>query len=184
MCLGIGYKPSMGALTPGDLERLVASGCTACGARRLDFRMYVDGLVPLMAGEPVGPVKWSYDGEKFVDGVFSVTCAACKHEELASSICPRCHAEAGLAKALGSPNGYPVPEACPRCGNQEVRYIALIPARTSYEGKRADKARTSVELADLGFHGYRVDCRDCGKVAELRDRCPLCGAPAPLRPRP
>ena len=33
-------------------------------------------------------------------------------------------------------------------------------------------------------HGYRVDCTDCGTVAEERARCPLCDAPGPLRARP
>jgi hypothetical protein len=174
----------MGTLTEEDLDRLVGSGCTACGARRLHFRMYVDGLVPLQGGEPVGPVKWAYDGEKFLDGVYEVTCSGCERTLFTDSVCPRCHADAGLAKALASENTYPVPTTCPSCSGDEVRYIAMIAARTTYEGKRADKARTTIELADPGFHGYRVDCRDCGTVAELIDRCAMCAAPGPLRERP
>ena len=77
-----------------------------------------------------------------------------------------------------------MPAACPACDGEELRYVAFVPARVVYEGKRADKARTSTELHDDGFHGYRVDCRDCGTVAELTDACPLCDAPAPLRARP
>ena len=50
--------------------------------------------------------------------------------------------------------------------------------------KRAEKSRTSVELHDAGFHGYRVDCKVCGTVAELKSACPLCGAQGPLRERP
>ena len=50
----------------------------------------------------------------------------------------------------------------------------------TYEGKRADKARSATELHDDGFHGYRVDCRTCGTVAERIDECPLCAAPGPL----
>jgi hypothetical protein len=174
----------MGSLTEEDLERLAGDGCPGCGARRLDFRMYVDGLIPLQGGEPVGKVKWSYDGEKFLDGVFEVTCPSCKRTVFADTLCPRCHTDGGLAKALATENRYPVPATCPGCGGDEVRYIAMIPARTSYEGKRAEKARTTVELGDAGLHGYRVDCRDCGKVAELVDRCPMCDAPGPLRERP
>ncbi len=174
----------MGTLTEAGLERLAREGCDACGTRRLHFRMYVDGLVPLQGGEPVGPVKWSFDGEKFVDGVFEVSCSQCHRVLFDDAVCPRCHAEAGLASALETTNRYPVPAACPRCGGDEVRYIAMVPARTSYEGKRADKAKTTVEIHDPGFHGYRVDCRDCGTVGELRDRCPLCDAPGPLRERP
>ena len=175
---------AMGTLTEADLERLVESGCTGCGGRRLGFRTYVDGLVPLQGGEPVGPVKWVYDGEKFVDGVFEVTCGSCAKVISGAPVCPRCHASDGLAKALSTVNAYPVPVACPRCGGDEVRFIAMVPARTSYEGKRAEKARTSVDIGDPGFHGYRVDCKGCGTVAELTDRCPLCDAPGPLRERP
>jgi len=60
----------------------------------------------------------------------------------------------------------------------------FVPARVAYQGKRAEKARTSTELHEDGFHGYRVDCRDCGTLAERSDACPLCEAPGPLRPRP
>jgi hypothetical protein len=162
----------MGHLDKPGLDAVLARGCVACGGARLAFRSYVDGLVPVMGGEPVGPLKWVYDGEKFLDGVF------------ASPDCPRCHAPSGLEAALSSENAYPVPLACPSCGGEEVRFIALIPARTLYEGKRAERAKTTVELLDPGFHGYRVDCKSCGTVAELEGRCPLCDAPGPIRDRP
>ncbi len=174
----------MGLLTEAGLDDLVARGCSACGGKRLGFRSYVDGRVPLLGGEPVGAITWVYDGEKFVDGVFEVACADCKQVVFAEGACPRCHAAGGLAAALATPNAWPVPLACPRCGLDEVNYRALVPARTTYEGRRADKPRTSTELLDAGFHGLRVDCGDCGRVAELLDRCPLCAAPAPLRERP
>ena len=90
----------------------------------------------------------------------------------------------GLATALATENSYPVPAACPGCDGEEVRYIAFMPARAAYEGKRAEKARTSVEMHDAGFHGYRVDCKVCGTVAELKNRCPLCDAKGPIRDRP
>lgn len=77
-----------------------------------------------------------------------------------------------------------MPVVCPGCGMEEVRYVAMISARVAYQGKRAEKALTSTEMHDPGFHGYRVDCVDCGTVAELTDGCPLCQAPGPLRPRP
>jgi hypothetical protein len=173
----------VGILTEESFEALLTAGCP-CGARKIAFRMYVDGLVPLQGGEPVGPVKWSYDGEKFVDGVYDARCAACERVLFEAAVCPRCHADGALGAALETENRWPVPEACPRCGLEEIRYIAFIPARTSWEGKRADKARTTVEIGDPGFHGYRVDCRDCGKVMEIVDRCPICQTPGPLRPRP
>jgi hypothetical protein len=94
------------------------------------------------------------------------------------------HTEASLPVILAAQNRWPVPVACPGCGMEEVRYVAMIPARVAYQGKRAEKVCTSTEMHDPGFHGYRVDCVDCGTVAELADGCPLCQTPGPLRPRP
>lgn len=174
----------MGQLDKTSLDAVISRGCPACGATKLNFRSYVDGLLPLMEGEPVGKLKWIYNGEKFLDGVFEIACAACKKVVFSSPDCPRCHAEGGLQKALTSEDRYPVPLACPRCESPEVRYIAFLPARATYEGKRAEKATSSVEMLDPGFHGYRVDCKTCGTVAELSGSCPLCAAPGPIRLRP
>jgi RNA polymerase subunit RPABC4/transcription elongation factor Spt4 len=174
----------MGLLDEPGLARLIDAGCPTCGARKLTFAAYLDGLLPIMGGEPVGKLGWVYDGEKFVDGVYEVACAACKQVVFTADVCPRCHAPGGLARALATSNRWPVPAACPSCDDEQLRYVAFVPARVVYEGKRADKARTSTELHEDGFHGYRADCRDCGTVAELVDACPLCAAPAPLRARP
>lgn len=174
----------MGLLDEPGLERLVAAGCPGCRGRRLSFEAYVDGLLPVAGGEPVGRVTWVYDGERFVDGVYRVSCAGCRAVVFEGAVCPRCHAPGGLARALATTNGWAVPSACPRCDDEEVRYLAFLPARVVYEGQRAERARSETELHEPGFHGYRVDCRDCGTVAEKTDGCPLCEAPAPLRARP
>ena len=174
----------MGALTEEALDELIARGCSACGAHKLMFRSYLDARLPLMGGEPVGAITWVYDGEKFVDGVFEVTCGDCSQALFADERCPRCHAVGVLPAVLATPNRWPVPASCPGCGGEEVHYLAMGPARVTHDGRRAEKARTATELLDPGLHGYRVDCDDCGPVAELVDRCPLCAAPAPLRPRP
>ena len=174
----------MGLLDEPGLERLVGAGCPGCGSLKLAFRTYVDGLLPIMGGEPVGRITWVYDGEKFVDGVYEVQCADCRRAIFSADVCPRCHAAGGLARALETPNRWSVPDRCPSCDEEEVRYLAFVPAQVVYEGQRAEKARCATEPHDDGFHGFRVDCRGCGTVAELTDSCPLCDAPAPLRPRP
>jgi hypothetical protein len=174
----------MGLLDEPGLERLLAANCPKCAATKLVFRTYVDGLLPIMGAEPIGRIKWVCDGEKFVDGVYEVRCGACQEVVFSAGECPRCHAPGGLGRALESPNGWPVPPRCSECGGEELRYIAFVPALVTYNGKRGDKARSSTELHEHGFHGYRVDCRDCGTVAERTDGCPLCDGPAPLRPRP
>lgn len=143
-----------------------------------------------MAGEPVGPVVWVYDGEKFVDGVFHVACSDCSRVVFSDESCPRCNAMAGLAEALRTPNVWPVPNGCQTCEDEEVRYVAMVPAEVSYGGGRADKATTVIDMWDMGFHGVSVDCVDCGIVARVEDTpgedatCPLCAAPGPLRARP
>jgi len=174
----------MGALTEARLDEIARAGCTTCGASRLIFRAYLDARLLLLGGEPVGKLSWCYDGEKFVDGVYEVTCSACGKRLFSEKICPRCHQESGLARALATPNSYPLPSECPSCQGEEVRYVAMLPASTTYEGRRAGPPRTDVDSYDPGFHGYRVDCTDCGTVAELTERCPLCDAPGPLRQRP
>jgi hypothetical protein len=174
----------MGMLTKQTLESLIGAGCTECGGATLCFRAYVDAGIPMMGGEPVGRLFWAYDGEKFVDGVFEASCAGCKQVLFADDACPRCHAPGRLPEILATPNRWPVPAACPECAAEELRYTAMLPAQVRYDGKRAEKARTSTELLDAGLHGYRIDCADCGPVGQLDDRCALCQAPAPLRPRP
>ena len=179
----------MGLLNESDLDRLVQTGCAGCGGHKLTFRAYVDGAFPFVAGEPVGRVSWIYDGEKFVDGVYSVDCATCGAALFAADVCPRCHAPGGLATALATPNGWPVPAGCadPDCGGEEIRYAALVPARVVYEGQRAERAHSAVDPTDEGFHGLRAECRGCGQTVAARDDagpCPLCEGPGPLRARP
>jgi hypothetical protein len=179
----------MGLLTETELDRLVQTGCVACGSHKLTFQTYVDGVVPFVAGEPVARVTWTYDGEKFVDGVYAVDCSGCGTALFAAAVCPRCHSSGGLATALATENRWPVPGGCadPDCGGEEVRYAVFVPARVDYEGRRAERARTAVEPSDPGFHGFRADCRDCGQVIAARadaDGCPLCDGPGPLRARP
>lgn len=173
----------MGLLDEAGLEALVSTGCSKCKSTRLRFGAYLDALLPIMDAEPVGKMTWVYDGEKFVDGVFEVSCADCNMELFAADVCPRCHAPGGLAKALATTNEWPVPTECPSCEGEELRYIAMVPASVVYNGRRADKPRCGTELLDEGFHGYRVDCKSCRTVA-IRDTCPLCNAAPPLRPRP
>ena len=154
----------MGLLTEPDFDRLVAAGCALCGATKLMFRTYVDGAIPMVGGEPVGRITWVYDGEKFIDGVYEVRCGQCDALTFSTEVCPRCHAAGGLARALTTPNDWPVPSSWPSCEEEEVRYVAFVPARVAYDGKRAEKARDLCELHEDGFHGARVDCRLYGHV--------------------
>jgi hypothetical protein len=171
----------MGALTEATFTELVDRGCTACGAKKLVIESYVEGSFPLIGGEPLGTVTWAYKGETFVDGVFAIRCAACKHDVFADAMCPKCHTPGGLARALGTENEHAVPKACPACGIDSVFYRAFAPARVTYEGKRAGKARTDCDLYDPGFHGIRAECKSCGAFDPRSGACLVCAEPSPAR---
>lgn len=174
----------MGKLDEPALEKLLAKGCTACPQGRLCFRTYVDRYVPVMAGEPVGTPTWAYDGEKFIDGVFEVSCTACQHVLFTDADCPRCHAVAMLQTALTSENRWPAPLRCLACEGEEFRLAAMVPARVMHDGRRAEKARTTTEMHDLGFHAFAATCLDCGEGSSAPSVCPLCDQTGPLRERP
>lgn len=174
----------MGLLTESGLDEIVSAGCAACGTGQLSFRAYLDARLALMGGEPVGKLTWCYDGEKFVDGVYEIRCAGCTKTLFSAQVCPRCNQEGGLARALETENHYPLLAECPTCHSEEVRYRAMLPAVVSYERKRAAPPRALIDPYEPGFHGYQLDCDDCGTVAQQTERCPLCDAPGPLRPRP
>jgi hypothetical protein len=165
----------VGKLTPADLDGLLERGCAKCSGKRFEFQTYVATVLPVQGGEPVGKAKWAYDGEAFLDGVYSVTCSDCKHLEVSSSECPSCGAAVGLVRALESENRYPAPEECPACGASDLSYFALVPAEVSWREGRSEKAKTETAPEDPGFHGLRADCRACGKSTKLGSGCPLCG---------
>src|ERR1700712_3217459 len=99
----------MGILTEDKLDEIVQAGCAACGPGRLSFRAYLDGRLPILGGEPVGKLSWGYDGEKFVDGVYEITCAECRQLLFTAEVCPRCNLPGGLARAQTTENSYPYP---------------------------------------------------------------------------
>lgn len=174
----------MGALTEPMFDALVAAGCKACGGRALLFQSYLDVRAPLLGGDVVGNLVFVHDGEKFVDGVFEVACPDCRRVVFESGVCPRCNAAGGLRTALSTAHRHPLPTLCPSCDGEEVRFVALAPSKVVYSRGRPDKPQTSHELGDDGYHGIRVECEDCGIVAEYDAECPLCAAPGPLRARP
>jgi hypothetical protein len=116
--------------------------------------------------------------------VFDIACAACKKVLFHEDACPRCHAEGALPDILATPSRLELPASCSQCGTQKLNLTAMVPATVLYQGQRADKARASVDMADEGFHGVRVDCTSCGNVGSVGKSCPLCAAPGPLRVRP
>ncbi|MBL9017745.1 MAG: hypothetical protein JNL83_26390 [Myxococcales bacterium] len=170
----------MGQLDEKTFDAIVAAGCPACGGKTLEIRSFIDRRVLLMLADPNDAGKWVHDGEKFVDGTYSITCAACKHAVFASDLCPRCNAPGGLTKALGDASRMAIPKKCPSCSELELLALALVPAVASWP---SPKPKPLAEYGEPGHHMVAYACESCDN-AVVTQTCPLCDAPGPLRPRP
>jgi hypothetical protein len=137
----------------------------------------------MMAGTPNDEGKWGHDGEKFVDGTYHIACTKCAHVVFANADCPRCHAADGLAVALGAASRLVVPKRCAACNELELLAIALIPTTTRYRAGEPPKPRPLVDFGEPGYHIVAYACDGCD-AAVVSQKCPLCDAPGPLRPRP
>lgn len=173
----------MGALDQPAFERLVQAGCPACRGATLEIRSFIDRSLVVMLAEPNNEGRWVHDGEKFVDGTYQIACVSCKHEVFASNMCPRCNVGDGLTKALGEQSRIAVPKRCPKCNELELLAIAMLPASARYGGGEAPKPKPLVEFGEAGYHIVAFACHACDN-AVVSERCPLCDAPPPLRPRP
>jgi len=160
---------------------LVDAGCLACEGKSRGKKVAVKALVaqriPLHAGEPYGRPSWGYKGEDLVRGTYRVACEICEAGLFEATACPRCESADGVERALNCENAFPLPRAC-RCGSELLVATAFVPAFVTYEGTRAEKARTRTSPEDPGFHAFRVECTSCHTVEERRDPCPLCGVTA------
>jgi len=157
--------------------------CPKCSGTKLELLSFLDQLVPAMLGEAAGPGRFVHDGEKFVDGTYSIACAGCKHVIFISDVCPRCNAPGKLNTAIRTESRFTVPRTCAACSATELSVTALTLAITFHTGGRS-QPRPAAELGEPGFHVISIECDDCGETTTAGDACPLCAAPGPLRPRP
>jgi hypothetical protein len=172
----------MGKLDEAAFEKTIAR-CAKCEAKAFEVASYLDRQVTVMLGERNDDGRWSHDGEKFIDGVYQVTCIRCRAEAFASNDCPRCHREGGLADALGHASRLVVPKRCPDCKGTELTITGFAPSRVrTGEGQLPSPAPTAL-LGDPGFHVAHIMCDGCDWVA-IAEGCPLCGGAGPLRTRP
>jgi RNA polymerase subunit RPABC4/transcription elongation factor Spt4 len=172
----------MGKLDEKTFEAAIAAGCLACGHGVLEIRTFLDRSVEVMLGDPNNAGKWAHDGEKFVDGTYRMTCAACQHVAFADAMCPRCNASDGLARALAETSRLTLPKRCPKCNETELLAIALIPA-VAMSGAGTPKPKPLAEAGEPGYHFVAFACESCDN-AVVAQACPLCDAPGPLRVRP
>jgi hypothetical protein len=172
----------MGRLDEPAFDALMRAGCSSCGGAALTLRSFLDRSLRVMLGTPNDDGRWAHDGEKFVDGVYDISCPTCAHVVFASDDCPRCHAAGGLRRALGDVSRLVIPKRCPGCQETELLALALAPAEARW-GAGPPKPRPLVEFGDPGHHLVAFACEACD-AATVTQACPLCDAPGPLRPRP
>lgn len=172
----------MGVLTEAAFEPMVRA-CPACGAASLELRAYLDRHVAVMLGDPDDDGRWAHDGEKFIDGVYRVTCTACGHVALDAPDCPRCHAPGALAAALATPTRTMPPKRCPTCKATELVVVGFAPGVVVTGGGRPPPPRPLAALGEPGFHVDTIDCDTCGPIGSAPG-CPICAGPGPLRERP
>ncbi|MBX3228640.1 MAG: hypothetical protein KIT84_08310 [Labilithrix sp.] len=166
-------------LSEAAFTELVDGGCAACKSRRVVVESYVAQTLPLMGGEVYGSPSWGYKGEDLVRGTFRIACKDCDHERFTSTACPRCDAAGALDRVLETENSYPLAVSCTGCGSELLTATAYVPATVTYEGKRAEKARTQTAPEDPGFHAFKFECKSCRHQAARTTPCPLCGGDAP-----
>lgn len=173
----------MGALDQTAFEAMINAGCPACGGAKLEIRSFIDRAVGVMLGDPVDAGRFVHDGEKFVDGTYDVTCAACHHQVFRDEMCPRCNAPAKLATALAEGSRLAVPKRCPKCNELELLVVALVPATAQGGGGAVPKPKPLAEFGEPGFHTVAFACDSCS-AATVAEHCPLCGTDGKLRARP
>jgi hypothetical protein len=171
----------MGQLDEARFESLIGAGCT-CGGKVLEIRTFLDRRLLLMLADPNDAGRWVHDGEKFVDGTYKITCTSCAKVLFEDDMCPRCNAAGALGKALGDTSRLQIPKRCPGCNELELMAIALVPA-TAKSGAGTPKPQPIVEYGEAGYHVVAFACENCD-AATVTQKCPLCDAPGPLRPRP
>lgn len=164
-------------LTEAEFTTLVDAGCT-CTSKELVVLALVAQKLDLYRGDLYGSPSWGYVGEQLVSGTYRIECARCDAELYASEACPLCGAEGGVARALETESTLPFPEICGECQGAQLTASAYVPARVSYGGARAQKARSNVAPEDPGFHAFRIECKRCrNAVTAPRAACVLCTTP-------
>lgn len=174
----------MGELSQDRFDQLVNGGCPTCAKTVLEIDSYIDRSLVVMAGEPNNEGRWAHDGEKFVDGTYSIKCTYCAAVAFESTMCPRCNAPDCLkSQVLLQPSRITVPKRCPKCNDLELLAVAMVPARARYGDGMSPKPKQTADFGDPGYHIVAYACNACDN-AIVAERCPLCDAAGPLRPRP
>ena len=176
-----------GALTPADLDALLARPCPSCGRAHLRARALAPASMDFLEGEPVSSLRWTFVPEELAARVYRVECEGCGAALHARDDCPRCRSRGGLERALAGRHGLDgaaaIPAACPRCDHPEVK--ASVEARMHLVVVQGRVSRRVADAApgEGGFHVTALACPSCEEVfAEAPSlRCATCGRSSLLK---
>jgi len=172
----------MGQLDETRFEALIGAGCPKCSSKVLEIRTFLDRRLLFMLADPNDAGRWVHDGEKFVDGTYRIACTGCGTVVFEDDSCPRCNAVGGLEHALEDTSRLPIPKRCPGCNELELLALALVAAKAK-SGAGTPKPEPLAEFGEPGHHMVAFACESCD-AAVVTQKCPLCDATGPLRPRP
>src|SRR4051812_32482160 len=102
---------------------MLAGGCSSCRRNHLRVRAIETGAIDFLDGEPVSPVRWTYEPETLSARAFRVDCSECGAVLWTRDDCPGCNARGALARAIDRRHGIASPpRRCPRCDHDELRF--------------------------------------------------------------
>ncbi len=127
-------------------------------------------------GDPLGPPRWTYEGEDFVAAVFEASCVRCGQKAFAREDCPACGAADGARRALGREPSLEVPDRCEACSHPELAVWVLVAVAQEHDGRSARKVVATSDWGEAGHQPTKVECVSCkAVVAQQPAGCAACG---------
>src|SRR5262245_9482636 len=150
----------MGQLDETTFKKAIA-GCVKCDRKAFLVSSYIDRQISVMLAERNDDGRWVHDGEKFIDGVYRIRCIGCSADAFATTACPPCHRERGLAEALGVESRVVVPRRGPQCKGTEMTLTGFAPATVRTGEGRPPSPTATALFPDAGFHIAVIMCDSC-----------------------
>lgn len=170
-------------LSHREFDDLIAGGCRSCAGQFLRAHAILPGVITTLSGEPVSPVRWTYERDDIHDLVYRLECRDCAAVLYERSDCPKCEAAGGLFRVLGPSHGLAPLPCCPHCDYEELRLSAQLRAYHEFLHGRPSRRVAAAELLEPGFQVHRIDCPSCQELVANTDGhvCIACGRSSLLK---